>query len=398
MTSERRVLFWMCALVITNQLGFGAIIPVLPLYAQSFGVPASAIGMAIAIYGLARFASALPSAVIADRFGRRPALAIGGVITALGNLWCAIATGYIEFLSARFLAGFGAGLLLAAGQVVLADISPPERRGRNIALYQSAFIFAVGAGPYPGGLLAEHYGLAAPFLAYGLAGFIVTLIAWFAVGETRDLTPRGERRQATSIPLSAQVRQLARHRGYVLVSLISMMNAVARTGGLFVIVPMLMSAMLGLSAGPIGLALTIGSLAGLIAAYPGGWLTDRYGRKAVIVPSTIICAVSMAMFALATSYAWFVAACIVWSISSSISISAPAAYAADVAPPGMNAAAMSTYRMTADAGYVIGPLLLGLIADLFGPIEALMFGAVAMLVVGAAFAVGAPETLPKTHP
>lgn len=60
----------------------------------------------------------------------------------------------------------------------------------------------------------------------------------------------------------------------------------------------------------------------------------------------------------------------------------------------MNAAAMGAYRMTADVGYVVGPLLLGLIADLFGPVEALLFAAGAMLLVGAAFALIAPETLP----
>ena len=73
-----RVLAWMCAIIAVNQLGFGALIPVLPLYAQSFGVSTSAIGLTIAIYGLARFAIAIPCGRMADRLGRRPTLAIGG--------------------------------------------------------------------------------------------------------------------------------------------------------------------------------------------------------------------------------------------------------------------------------------------------------------------------------
>src|SRR5262249_60389887 len=56
---QRRVLLWMCVLVAVNQLGFGAMVPSLPLYAQSFAVPASAIGLAVAAYGLARFLSAV---------------------------------------------------------------------------------------------------------------------------------------------------------------------------------------------------------------------------------------------------------------------------------------------------------------------------------------------------
>jgi hypothetical protein len=58
----------------------------------------------------------------------------------------------------------------------------------------------------------------------------------------------------------------------------------------------------------------------------------------------------------------------------------------------MNAAAIGTYRMTSDAGYVIGPLALGLIADLHGPIAALVGSASLLVLVGAAFALAAPET------
>ncbi len=70
MIKANRFLFWMCVLVAVNQLGFGGIMPALPRYAQSFGV-----------YGLARFAGASPVRWLADAFGRRSAMALGGVVT-----------------------------------------------------------------------------------------------------------------------------------------------------------------------------------------------------------------------------------------------------------------------------------------------------------------------------
>ena len=100
----------MCVLIGVNQLGFGAVIPVLPLYAESFGVSQTAIGATIAVYGLARMVSSIPAGQLADWLGRRAALATGGLVSALGNIWCAFATSYEELVIARFAAGAGRGL------------------------------------------------------------------------------------------------------------------------------------------------------------------------------------------------------------------------------------------------------------------------------------------------
>jgi MFS transporter, DHA1 family, multidrug resistance protein len=393
LTSERRILVWMCVLVAVNQVGFGAMVPSLPLYASSFGVSASAVGLAVAVYGLARFAVTLPGGQLSDRLGRRPVLAIGGLISAAGSFWCAEATSFVEFNLARVVAGAGAGIILTTGQIVLADISPPDRRGRNIATYQTAFIFGFSIGPFPGGLLAGHFGLAAPFLVTGLTSLIVTALAWFLVSETRPEKPRTVAADAASeVPFFRQMLELLALRGFLLVGLISLMNAVLRTGGMFALIPLLAtSAPLGLSVGEIGFAMMLSNVCGLVAAYPAGWVTDRIGRKAVIVPSTVLCGVSMVLFCFAPSYAWFIAASIVWSLAMSLSIAAPAAYAADSAPRGKTAAAMTAYRMTADAGYVIGPIGLGLLADITSPEISIIAGAAVLVLLGAMFAVATPE-------
>lgn len=389
---EWRVLFWMCVLIAINQLGFGALVPSLPLYAQAFGVPASAIGMAVGIYGLARFVVALPSGKLADVMGRRPTIALGGLISGLGNLWCAFATSYPEFLVARFVAGFGAGLIVTTGHVVLADISTPEKRGRMLAVYQGTFIFAVGIGPLPGGLLADHYGLAAPFIGTGCASLAAMVIAWFVVPETREFA----RQRAASVgvmpPFMTQLRLMTGQIGYLLVCVIAFMNAFIRTGGLFAVVPLVAASTYGMSSGEVGFVMVLGSVAGLLAAYPAGALSDRWGRKAIIVPSTVLTGLVMVLFSSAPNVLWFSAAFVLWGIATSIGGAAPATYAGDSAPKGMNAAALSTFRMAGDAGYVIGPFAIGLMVDLQGTAFALIVGAALMVASGVAFAVWAPET------
>ena len=139
----------MCVLIAVNQLGFGAVIPVLPLYALSFDVSQSAIGATVAVYGLSRVFLSIPSGQLADRLGRRGALMIGGVVSTIGNIWCAAAGSYVELVLARFVAGAGAGIVLTAGLIVLADITTAATRGRTMAVYQGVFLFAVGIGPLP---------------------------------------------------------------------------------------------------------------------------------------------------------------------------------------------------------------------------------------------------------
>jgi MFS family permease len=388
-----RILVAMCALIAVNQLGFGGIVPVMALYARSFGVLQSAIGVAIAVYGLARFLVAVPTGQLADRFGRRATLVAGGLVTALGNLLCAYAPSFPALVAARFVAGAGAAMILVTGVIVLADITTPAHRGRSMAIYQGVFTFAVGVGPLPGGYLAERYGLHAPFLVYAVAGILAAVVAWWQIPETRAVRAADDAGAMAPVPrFGAQIRILTAHTGFMLVSLISFTSAVARTGALFNVIPVLAHDRLALTTERIGLGLALASVVGLVLAYPAGVLVDRFGRKVVIVPSTIMSGISLLLFLVAPGYGWFLAGCVAWSVAVGVSGAAPAAYAADVAPAGMNAAAMSSYRMLSDLGYVVGPVALGAITDLFGPGTALAATAALLVAVALLFARFAPET------
>ena len=390
--NERRVLAWMCAIIFVNQLGFGAVIPVLPLYASSFGVSVSAIGATVAVFGAARFVSAVPAGRMADRLGRRPALALGGLLGVLGNVWSAYAGAFPEFLLARFVAGLSAGVVVTIGSVVLADISTPARRGRMMAVYQGCFLFAVGVGPFPGGMLAERYGLGTPFIANALAALIVGAIAWFLVPETREYASGRDAGPSRAPLFREQLRLMTTKVGFMLVCLMGFMHAIVRTGGLFNVVPLVAAQSLGLGAGQIGGGMALGSLFGLLATYPSGMIADRFGRKPLIVAAALLTGASFFGYWFAATGLQFGAACIVWGIASAVTGAAPAAYAADNAPPGMNAAAMSLYRALSDLGYVVGPIGLGLLSDIAGPKVALIFCSIAISAMALVFWRFAPES------
>jgi len=398
---NRNILLWMCVLIAVNQLGFGAVVPVVALYAEDFGVSQAAIGLTIGVYGLARFLVNYPSGRLSDQIGRKPTLAIGGVITVVGCIVCAVAPNYTLFLTGRFIAGAGAAFVLTAGQIVVTDIASPHNRGRVMAIYMGVFVFAVGAGSFPGGWLATHVGPAAPFVANAILASIVTVLAFFFVPETRP-----ERKPVAHVagdppPLRGirafrvQMALLTAINGFALISFVSFVTFFARTGGLFNVIPLLAEDEIGLQPDQIGLGIGMISIVGLVLVYPSGALVDRYGRKAVIVPSAIFSAAAMVSFVAADSFNAFLLASLLWAISSGVSGAAPAAYAADLAPRDQVGPAMGLYRTIADLGYVVGPLMLGVISDVISPQAALYFTAGLLLFAGLLFLIKAPETLPK---
>ena len=398
---NRNILFWMCLVIAANQLGFGSVVPVVALYAEDFGVSQAAIGLTIAIYGLARFLINYPSGRLSKQIGRKPTLAIGGMITVAGCVFCALAPNYPLFLAGRFVAGAGAAFVLTAGQIVVADIASPHNRGRVMAIYMGVFVFAVGAGSFPGGWLATHIGLSAPFWANAGLAAVVTLLAFFFVPETKPESVKSSSSTASAPKQNGlaafrhQLVLLTAIHGFALISFTSFVTFFARTGGLFNVIPLLAEDEIGLRPDQIGLGIGMISIVGLVLVYPSGALVDRFGRKAVIVPSAFFSAGAMVLFVLAGSFESFLVASLCWAVASGISGAAPAAYAADLAPPDQVGPAMGLYRTIADLGYVVGPLLLGVISDVISPQVSLYFTATLLVGSGLLFYLRAPETLPE---
>jgi DHA1 family multidrug resistance protein-like MFS transporter len=199
--------------------------------------------------------------------------------------------------------------------------------------------------------------------------------------------------QRSAMPMGEALKILLRTRGFLLIGFVTFVQYFASTGALFNVVPLLGQDRLRLSASATGFALSIASLINFATIPASTFMMNRWGRKGAIVPSTIVCGLAFATFALAFSYPVFIAGMFLWGIGGGVGGSSPAAYAADMAPPNANGVTMGIYLTLADAGYVVGPFLLGFVSDLAGPGTALfataaLFGAAVLF-----FALFAPETL-----
>ena len=238
---QRRVLICMCVMIFFNHLSLGNIIPSIALYARSFGVLQWAIGLAVGISGFSRLLAAFPAGAIAEKFGRKNGLAVGAITTAVGSLLCAFAPNYIVFLIGRFISGIGTGIVQISGQIVLLDITTPKNRGKTMAIYRSVSTFAMGIGPFPGGLLATHYGLQAPFISNIVTGCFTAILAWFLVPETQGFAEADAKKAKAAFKgtFFEKMKTLFKLPGFALISFIGFMISSTRQGGFTSIVPVI---------------------------------------------------------------------------------------------------------------------------------------------------------------
>lgn len=156
---------------------------------------------------------------------------------------------------------------------------------------------------------------------------------------------------------------MIRSRDFAALSFVTMMIFFTRSAGRQTIVPLLADARLGMSPAVLGGIFTASSVINLLLITPAAFAADRFGRKAVIVPGGALLSAGLLIYAGAGTYSAFLIATAVLALGQGIDGPAPAAYAADIAPEEARGLAMGLYRTSGDFGFVVGPPLLGLIAD-----------------------------------
>ncbi|MGH1489897.1 MAG: MFS transporter [Acidimicrobiales bacterium] len=380
--SDERLLV-ICGSTVMVMAGQGIVGPVLPLYARNFNVSAAVVGLTFTAFGLARLLLNIPAGIWADRRGRRFLLVGGPMLTAVGMIGSGLAPTIWVLLGWRFVAGAGSALYMTGAQIYLIDIAGPEERGRYIATNQGALLLGVSAGPAIGGLMADAYGLRAPFLLVGGTATLTAIYGWLRLPETLNRGTAGEsvsndlsagnsptddpaivgQSIGASSPAKPKIDlSFFRSRQFVAVGLVSMAVFAIR-GSRQTLIPLYSSEEFGLSTGQIGLLFTGIGVVGLVLIAPSGWLADNVGRKPVIVFAGYVAALGVAAVAFAPTTGFFVGALMFSAMGTAIIGPAPAAFVADIAPENQRGSAMGTYRTWGDLGIVLSPPLSGALAD-----------------------------------
>ncbi len=340
-------------------VGFGIVAPALPIFARTFDVGVTAAGLVISMFAAMRMLSAFGVGRVVDRIGARAVLGTGLVIVAVSSALAGLAQSYVQLLLLRGAGGVGSAMFSVAAASVLANRIPSAVRGRAMSVWSGSFLLGGVLGPVIGGPLTA-ISIRAPFFFYAGTLAIAAVVAFAALprvprptGKTGDdAAPPEGIREAWRLP---QFR----------VALVGSLSQGWSTATRSALVPLFITEALLLSEAWSGYALAIAAAANAALLLPMGRFSDDRGRLPVVVLGGTLGMLGMAALAAPPMMWLMVVAMALLGAGGAAQAVGPSAIMGDVAQ-GRRGSVIATYQVTGDVGTMIGPIVAGGLADLFG--------------------------------
>ena len=341
-----------------DMIGFGIVIPVLPLYAEGsrFGATENQLAWIVGIYSLLQLVCAPIIGKISDRVGRRPVLAVSILGTAAGFAILGSATTVTMLIIGRIIDGISGGNISTA-MACIADSTSRKERSRNMGIVGAAFGLGFVIGPALGGVLSKHFGLAVPF--YFAAGLALVNAILVIVRLPETLTPevRARAREKASL---GEVFGGGR-AGTVVIALLSQIAGVTGFSVMTALFALFCAKRYGYDSAHVGYVL---AYVGILGALMQGGVLRRLLVKPIEKPlaiiGTAVLAASMAALAvlpIGSGLGMLLLACAGISIGNSLSTPTLNGLASRAVDAHAQGRLMGMMQSAGGLGRFLGPML-----------------------------------------
>jgi MFS family permease len=344
---------------------------VVPLIgSEEFGIASTTIVVSFIVsFGVIKALANLVSGQLADVWGRKRVLVLGWLVGLPVPFMIMWAPSWGWVIAANALLGINQGLAWSMTVLMKVDLVGPKSRGLAVGLNEFAGYLAIGVTAFLTGYLASRYGLR-PVPIYLGIGYAVlgALLSIMLVRDTREhvrLEAAVHSRQSTSMSFRDIFALTSfRDRNLFAASQAGLVNNL-NDGMSWGVFP-LFFASFGLGVERIGI---------LKAVYPATWgilqiatgpLSDRWGRKGLIVAGMWIQSAGLFLTAATRQFEWWLVGSLLLGLGTAMVYPSLIAAVSDASHPTWRARSLSVYRFWRDLGYAIGALSAGIIADLFG--------------------------------
>lgn len=387
MPAELRVLV---ASAFVIAIGFGLVSPVLPAYARSFDVGVAAASFVVSIFAFFRLVFAPVGGALVSRLGERSVYLTGLLVVAASSFASAFAQSYEQLLVLRGLGGIGSTMFTVSAMALLVRLAPPTIRGRVSSAYASSFLIGGMLGPVLGGALAG-FGLRVPFIAYAVALVVAAGVVAFRLSGA-------QLRPVTTGPPAPPMRlgEALGDATYRACLASAFANGWCNFGVRVAVVPQF-AIVVRDDTWVAGVALALAAAGTAATLQVAGRLADTVGRRPLVLVGLAVTALGLGLLGLSGDLlTLFVLSALSGIGAGLVNPGQQAAVADVVGSTRSGGTVLSTFQMAQDAGAILGPVLVGVVADQAG--YGWAFGLTALISL---LAIGpwllASETLERAH-
>jgi MFS family permease len=359
----------------------GVILISIPLKLAQLKATPNEIGLTLAMFGLGMFIFEALWGLVADRFGYRTPLIVSAILYSICIVILA-RTDTVPVIAAGYL--LAAGMMVAAGPIGRSYVGtslPAGLRGTGLAFLSAAWVIGGALGSGVGGLLIDRLTIAPVLTGSAVlpllsAAMIALIFRGYSDSSRRSRIREGESRGAGAAEGIRVARVLV-----VTASMIFLIHLGA--GGETALLPLLVTSHLHLSAATAGSALfAVGLMEGLLLV-PGGWASDRWGRRPTMIAGGILLAAGFVAYSLAGGIAVVFIGAGLRASGMSLTWPAATAWISEAMPRRRHALMMGLFGEFENAGITVGPMLGGLTWSLAGIQTAFVTYAAAALLAAA---------------
>jgi DHA1 family multidrug resistance protein-like MFS transporter len=355
--------------------------PLLPLFARDLGAGPALIGFVMGASTLTGIVVKLPAGALSDVFGRRRLLLAGALVFATLPFTYLLASTLVVLVLLRFVHGSATAIFGPVASASLSDIAPATKRGTWLSTYSTA----QGAGQALGPVLAGYLIAAGRFdLAFAAAGLIgigapVIVAGWRGHSEVRShREPWQEFKRG--------IAEVGRDR-LVLVTSGAQAAQFVLNGTLNAFLPLYGREVLGLTVTQLGWLFGVQTVTTLAVRPAIGYLSDRLGRRWVIVTGLVVCSAAVLLVSVATNVSEIVTAVLAYAAGVATTTAATSAYITDMTRRARYGAAHGVFGTIYDVGDALGPIVAGILVAAVGYTRMFQVMAAVAFTIAAAFAV-----------
>ena len=282
-TSPGVIVFALWLLVFAASSQIMIITPILPRIGEELGIGESALGTLVSAYSVMVGFFAIVAGPVSDKIGRRRILLLGTAVMTGALLMHHFVVGYYSFLAVRVGAGCAGGILSGAAVSYIGDYFPYNRRGWATGWVMSGMAFGQIAGIPIGIVLAGVYGFKAPFYLFAAAMAVTFVLIWFRV-------PQPDVQRATgrlTVMSAVQNYREMLARSDIAAAAVAYFTMFLGVSFFVVYLPYWLEQSLGATPNAIATLFVVGGIANVITGPKAGKLSDRIGRKRIIILSSI---------------------------------------------------------------------------------------------------------------